>query len=293
MAATELSGSALIRARVPSQTDWEQAAAHVREQWADTDVAVAAPEWADPLLRLQLGDLLGLDGSAPFELAPYERVWQFSIRGHRSDRTPERLPDEEQRFGRVLVQRWDLGPSPVVYDFTGTIDSAEVDVDGRACREERLRQHEGGLFHGPLQPKRAFFCGPHPWLWVGPTVIEDPGLQPRHCIWQHPQAGDEPTTTTYRDVPLGDRISVHATMFYIHQREGEHGPVTLQVLVDGQEVGRMVHRDGDGVEHMDVDPDPLERGNVRGDVSFVVSAPQPHYRSICWGATSQQGEREL
>lgn len=263
----------------------------MRDHWEEGDEVVAAPDWADPLLRLHMGDRVSIAMAGPADLAPFERLWELSIRGHRSAWAPEREPDEHLRFGRVTVKRWDLGASPVLYDLTSHLSDASVDVDGRACVWRRLQQHGGGLFHGALEPAEGFFCGPNPWLWVGETVLEDLDLMPRQCIWQHPQAGDVPTTTTYRDVLLGDRIVLHAGLYYDHERRLEHGPVTVQILVDGVEVGRMVHRDGDGFKRTEADPDPLNTGKERGDVSIVVMAPDPDLRTVCWAASTRQGER--
>ena len=287
IAGVEVIGSAVVQGRVPEETSWREAAEYVRDEWQDGDLAVAAPLWADPLVRLHMGDLIGVEDAGRADLAPYERIWEFSIRGARS--TAARGDAAETiRFGRVTVNRYDLGPSPVLVDLTSRIGEAEVDVQGRACTKQRRAFEGGGLFRGPAMPTERFFCGPAGWQWVGATVTEDLNMQNRYCIWQHPQDQDVPTQATFRDVELGDEIVLHAGLYYDHERRLENGPVTVQVLVDGEEVGRLTHRDGDGWERMVADPTPMGEDKERGDVSIVVSAPNPSLRTLCWAASTRR-----
>ncbi len=290
IALMEIVGGFVVQARVPPDEDWARAAAFIDERWQPKDTAISSPTWADPILRLHLGERIGVADAGRADLAPYERLWEVSTRGHVTPWMGGREADLTRRFGRVVVRRYDLGPSPVLYDLTSRIMEAEVSVENRACTKQRRSVEGGGLFRGPMWPADRFFCGPDGWLWVGPTVIEDLHIQNRACVWQHPQAGNVPTTTTFRDVPLGDEIVLHAGLYYDHERPLEHGPVLVQVMVDGREVGRMVHRDGDGWERMVADTAPLEpsgedSAEARGDVSIVVRAENPHLRTLCWAAS--------
>src|SRR4051812_37695864 len=110
--------------RVPPEDDWIAAAALVRTQLESNDAISVAPAWADPLLRLHLGDRMNAKLSGRADLAAFERLWVLSIRGRRSPEAPAREPDFEQTFGRVSVARYDFGPSPVVFDFVDALPSA-------------------------------------------------------------------------------------------------------------------------------------------------------------------------
>jgi hypothetical protein len=292
LALVEVAGHAVIRARVPDRDDWHRAAAFVERQWAATDAVTVAPHWADPILRRVLGGALSMDQAAPSDLAPFERLWAFTIRGHRPSQAPNGAPALVRRFGRVHVLRWDLGPSPVVHDFVAGLDHAHVHLgDGegaRACPRRAGRPKGGGLGSGPAQPAHRFECDPRrPWLWVGRTVTEDLDLLPRHCVWQHP-AGPEPVRVTYPDVPVGDEIVLYAGLYYEHERERKRGPVHVAVHLDGVPAGHMTHRDGDGWKRMVVHTG--DQG-PRGTVEVRVTAPNPHLRSLCWSATARRGSR--
>lgn len=300
VALVEVVGHFAVVARVAPEADWEAAAAWVREHERPEDLIEVAPDWADPVLREHLGDRISFREAGRSDMAPFERLWVLSIRGANLPGAPRRPPDFERYFGRVRLRRWDLGPSPVLYDFVEHVREADVvRVHGGSeipCRwQARGVPHGGGLGAGPMTPAERHVCDPQRgWLWVGETVTEDLDLEPRHCIWQHP-AGLEPIRATFRDVPLGDRLVFYGGLYYEHERMREHGPVYVTVRVNGVEAGRMIHRDGDGWKRMEVDPrSALGVGapeDARGDVSVEVVAPDPHLRTFCWSATTRSGPR--
>ncbi|MCA9612773.1 MAG: hypothetical protein H6724_13150 [Sandaracinus sp.] len=287
----ELLAQGVIDARVPAHRDWSAASRHIREHHRDGDLIVSAPAWTDPLLRRELGDLLPAAQAGRSDLAPFARVWEISARGRRAADLvavrEAREPDETSTFGALTVRRFDLGPSSVAFDLTSNLRDAQVRRGDRTCTWRRSTAQGGGLGTGPLTPAEHFFCGPEPWLWVGETVTEDLDLQPRHCIWQHP-AGTEPITTTYRNVALPGRVVLHGGIYYLHERERIHGPVDVRVLVEGREVGRMRHEDGDGWRRMEADT-----GTGTGDVTIEVTAPDANMRTFCWAADLRGPAREV
>ena len=283
----ELGGHFLVRARVPDDADWERAAALVDDQFQANDTVAVGPAWADPLLRLHLGTHIGLRDAGRSDLAPFDRLWEISLRGVASPWRPtDRDPAFEQQVGRLTVRRYDLGPSPVAFDLTGRVRDAKVIQGDRPCVWQTSPPSGGGLGRGPLMPEGRHHCGPQPWLFVGETVNEDLDLRPRHCVWQHPVAG-QPVRTTYEDIPLGVRLVLYAGLYSEHERMEEHPPVHVRVEVDGEPVGEMTHRDGDGWKRMEA----AMPNRDRGDVTVVVEASDPHLRTLCWAATTRAGDR--
>lgn len=295
LAIVEVVAHVVVRARVVEEDDWERAAEKVRSDWREGDLVVVAPEWADPLLRKHLGDRITLEDAGRSDLAQYRRLWALSIRGHRPAEAPDHAPEHDEQVGRVRILRWDLPGDAVLYDFTEHVPDAQVTIvqDGRerACAwRTDPRPRGGGLGAGPITPASRHACDPRrPWLWVGTTVQDDLDLRPRHCVWQHP-AGREPIRATFRDVPLGERLVLYADLYYEHERDREHGPVHVAVHVDGEEIGRMVHNDGDGWKRMVARTQPAGPRRERGDVTIEVTAPDPHLRSLCWAATTRGAE---
>ena len=294
LAIVEVVAHVVVRARVVDDEDWAEAAAHVREGWQEGDLVVVAPEWAGPLLRQHLGDLIRLQDAGRSDLAPYRRLWALSIRGHRPAEAPEGAPEHDEQVGRVRVLRWALPQDELVlYNFAEHVREAQVSIvsDGRetACTwRQDPRPRGGGLGAGSVMPAARHVCDPRrPWLWVGTTVLDDLDLFPRYCIWQHP-SGEEPIRATFRDVPLGERLVLYAGLYYEHERDRERGPVRVVAHVDGEEIGRMIHVDGDGWKRMEARTQPTSGPRrERGDVTIEVTAPDPHLRSLCWAATTR------
>lgn len=294
LAVVELAAHAVIQARVVDDDDWSQAAARVRDGYAPGDLIVASPSWADPLVRRELGELMSLEDAAPADLAQHRRLWVLSIRGHRPEIAPPTAPQLSEQVGRVRVLRWELPqPQEVLYDFVEHVDDARVSrVEGERELPCRFvpggRPQGGGLGAGPITPARRHLCDPaRPWLWVGETVLDDLDMQPRHCIWQHPQ-GAEPIRARFPNVPLGDEIVLYADLYYEHERHREHAPISVALFVDDEPVGRMTHRDGDGWKRMVASTRHGARGDrERGEVRVEVTADDPHLRTLCWAATTR------
>lgn len=295
LAVVELAGHWTVRSRVVSDEDWARAAEVVRAGYEPGDLVVAAPAWTDPLVRRELGDLLTLEDAGRSDLAQYRRLWTLSVRGHRPEEAPDDAPEFDQQVGRIRVLRWRLQPAPVLYDFTEHVAEARVTIRvgdrDQPCSWRRTgRPQGGGLGAGPVTPGPRHVCDPRRgWLWVGTTVLDDLELAPRFCIWQHP-AGTEPIRATFPDVPLGTEIVFYGDLYYEHERHREHGPVQVAIEIDGEEVGRMIHYDGDGWKRMVASTVAPERG-PRGDVTIEVTAPDPHLRTFCWAATTRGEDR--
>lgn len=293
IAIVEVVAHVVVRARVVESDDWARAAERVRAEWREGDLVVVAPEWADPLLRHHLGDRITLEDAGRSDLAQYRRLWALSIRGHRpKEAPPDAAPSFSEQVGRVRVLRWELPGDGVLYDFAEHVREARVSMvqNGQElpCPWRRDgRPRGGGLGAGPVMPAERHACDPRrPWLWVGTTVQDDLDLRPRYCIWQHP-AGPEPIRARFADVPLGERLVLYAGIYYEHERDREHGPVDLAVFVDGEEIGRLVHADGDGWKRLEARTQTGEARRERGEVTIEVSAPNPHLRTLCWSATTR------
>ena len=294
LACVEVVGHYVIEARVVDDADWHHAAARVRAERRDGDLIIAAPAWADPILRRELGDVISLEDAGRSDLAQYRRLWVLSIRGHRPAEAPDARPDFDEQIGAVRVLRWPLPGDGVLYDFTEHVADARVTMrqgsTDTPCRwQSGGRPSGGGLGAGPITPAARHVCDPRrPWLWVGATVQDDLDLAPRYCIWQHP-AGREPIRATFPRVPIGARLVLYGDVYYEHERHEEHGPVEVAVFVGDEEIGRMTHRDGDGWKRM-VAATRVSGAPAHADVTIEVTAADPNLRTFCWAATTRAPE---
>jgi len=290
IAVFELGAHARIVAEVPREQSWEAASAFVRARFRAGDRIVAAPAWADPIVRNHLGDLMNLRSAAPVDLGGVGRIWELGIRGAEERREPVEL---DERFGEVRVRMWPVSSAPIVYDFVDHVNRASVELLGAEgstlCTWTRARTSPGGLGHGPMTPEERFICDPsRPWLWVGATVLTDLDFHPRRCVYQHP-AGIDPIRVTFQDAPLAERLVVHGGVQYESERSRDHEPVTLRVWIDGLFAGELVHRDGDGWTGVEIDTSAL--GRERAVVRFETTASNPDARVFCWSASTRSAVR--
>lgn len=297
-ALAEVLAHATMASRVPSEQDWQQASAFIRARLRPRDQVLVAPSWADPLLREHLGETLGIERAGSLDLESWNRVWVVSLRGRRPDSLARRVPADHRRFGELAVQRYDLGRSPVLFDFVAHWTEAEatlVEQGGdRLCPRSVAAPRGGGLGQGDYWPTDRMSCDPQrPWIWFAPTINEDLDLALRYCLFQHP-AGPEPFRVTYRDVPLGERLVVDADIYYENERSEMHGfvPFELRVLIDGRDVGTLRHMDGQGRKRMVIETQsPSANPWTRADVTFETTTVDPHFRGICWSGSTRTAPR--
>lgn len=291
IAFTEVLGHAIEVSRVPTPSDYSAALAYVRSQWHPGDAISSAPRWNDPNVRIAAGDLIDDRMAGRSDLDAYARLWEISIRGARAEDAPPSAPVEARAFGEVRVERWDLPPPRVLYDFTDQVARAHAfrrdgDAPETACRLVPSRGGApGGLPAGPQTTPNHFECGSssEPWLWVGATVNEDLELRPRRSIYQHPVEGGA-ISLVFDDVPLGDAIVLYSGVWWEFERTRDGAPITMVIRLDGEEIGRGVHRDGDGWARMEATIPDARRGG-RGTLRFEVSTTGAYHRSYSWQAS--------
>lgn len=297
LAVAEVGAHLRVRAAVPADAEHRAAADFVRAGFARGEAIVAAPAWHDPVVRQRLGDLIGLDVAGRSDLARFTGLWVVSIRGARAPDEPTTAPVLQRRFGGVTVRHYRLPKPTVVYDFVAAVtasDGPSVRVElergaGRPPRHCPVQSGKpgrgGGLGKAVVAPARRAVCDPRkPQAFVATLVIEDLGLQPRHCIWQ-PALGKDPLRVTFDDVPLGERLVLHGGLYYEHERMRQGPPVEVRVMIDGKLAGSMTHRDGDGWVVLEL-PTP-RTATGRGQVSVEVSSASSRRRGFCWEATTR------
>ena len=289
--AFELLGHAWIVARVPEDADYAAAAEFVRRHVVPRDLISSAPAFIDPIVRRHAGDRMTAAMVGRSDNAAFERMWVISARGALPPDVPRVDPELERKFGRLRVLRYALGKSPILLDLVQSLASAEVTIQRNGTAQRCSRRtggvpRGGGLGRPVLMPiPERFECDPdHPWLFVGSIVMEDLDNLPRYCVWQHPQ-GRDPISVRFSDVPLGDELVLYGGVYYEHERMREGGPIQVDVLIDGQRRGGMLHRDGEGFRRVVV---PSGSGTQRGEIRIDVHAENPDRRSFCWAASTRR-----
>jgi hypothetical protein len=235
LAIVETVAALLAPGRAPTDADWRAAAAAVRAEFRVGDLIVAAPAWADPLLRLHLGDLIPIPVAARMDDARYGRVWEIGQRGAHvvgpgvdttAAGTPPRIA-VEARFGALTVRRIERPAAEVTFDFLERWTEATV--------TEVTSGRSGG-------------AAPCPWLGDrfacpggGPTVhrelVEVDTRIRRALLAPPPHAPGGRLIVAFPAVPLGRELVVAAGLHDVWARKLATGQARLEVFVGDVRVG--------------------------------------------------------
>ena len=271
LAVVETTVALVAPSRAPKDADWEAAAREIRAAFAPGDLIVAAPAWADPIMRLHLGDLVPLDVAARFDDARFGRVWEI---GQRGAHAPEARGTValERRFGALTLRRVDRPPAVITYDFLARAGEARVSrrAPGRpdvAC---------------PWSGDR-FQCPDVSYNSVGPQTVEVDNAIHRGLLTQ--PVANTTVVIDYPAVPLGRELVVATGLHDTWLRKAAQGTVDLRVLVAGAPVAtdRATNTSGWHLTRVDTS---ASAGRV-ADVRFEISSPAPFLRHFVFAAEAR------
>jgi hypothetical protein len=277
----ELGAHLYFARRAPTVDEWSAVRSLVASSRKAGAAVVVAPHWAEPMARLAFGDeLMPVRDVARPDVTRYAETLEVSILGGRAPELEGWKMVREERNGRFTVRAWQ-NPSPVdvTFDFTDHVEPSALAVHVQKktgpvdCAFNPSASLEGGGLGGPpLYPAARFVCPGEPaHVFVGVTIIDDEKARPRRCIWSHPPGSDDKLVTHFRAVPLGTKIHGHAGAGWLIERDQTVPPFTIQVMVAGEEAGRVVHKPGDFWKPFEIELGAASRRTA--DVEFRVSAP--------------------
>jgi len=202
--------------------DWRAAAAEVRGGFRPGDLVVAAPAWADQLMRLELGDLVPMSVAGRMDAGRFGRVWEVSQRGARAPETEGARLAQSRRHGALSVKLWEKPAAHVTFDFLAAWQTANLSV---------ISPDRGEMPCWLAQNKLQ--CGEGTSL--GPELLEiDTTLHNGLAVEPH-----ERTTTMleFPDVVFGHELVVAGGLHNVWLRKSGEGKVRMRVLADGHELG--------------------------------------------------------
>lgn len=292
----ELGGYFHFAKSAPSPEEWQAARPLVEGEYRPGDVVVIAPRWAEPIARWKFGnELMPLREVARPDLSRYARAIEVSALGERSPELSGWPIEKEERIGKVVVRRLANPAQPTItFDFTDNLGPAFAQVEytkqgtTTLCGWNSRSAIDTRGYYSPAPfPKERFQCkGDGPAHFVGVTVIQDDRALPRRCIFSPPPSQGGETVTRYKKVPLGKVIRGHLGIQWIMERDRIGSPISLRVVVNGDELGTVVHEDGDGWKPFEL---PLGDHADTSDatVEFRVTAPDNKDRHLCFEADSR------
>ena len=263
-------GNALVApCFAPSAKDWAAAAAKVRGEFHPGDLILAAPAWADPVMRLQLGDLVPRTAAGRMDNARYGRIWEIAQRGARAGETAGATVAATVRFGALTVRRWEKPPATVTYDFLAQWRQANMTV----------ARPDGTEVPCTAGADRFQCMG----ATLGPDLLEiDTTL--RNGFSVEPVEGVT-LVLEFPAVTLGRELAVAAGLHNVWLRKSGDGKVRLRVLAEGQELGTLVAASGSGWSPRSFDTAML--AGKTASVRFEITVDKAHDRHLGFAAEAR------
>lgn len=272
LALVETGNALLAPLRAPTDRDWRAAAATVRAGYRPGDLIVAAPAWADPLLRLHLGDLIPLTVAGRLDAARFGRVWEISQRGARAPETQGSRVVQSRRQGALTLRRYERPAAQVSFDFVAEWNRAAVSrVDG------------GGRVSLCYRAPDRFECPDPPSQSLKPELLEI-DTSPRFAL-SIPLAGRATTVVEFDRVPLGRELAVGAGLHNVWLRKAGRGTVSLRVLVQGRELGHIEAGSMTGWTLRKFDTSAL--AGQSQSVRFEITVNDPNSRTLGFAAEAR------
>jgi hypothetical protein len=256
--------------RAPTDADWRAAAAEIRGGFRAGDLIVAAPAWADSILRVHLGDLIPVEVAGRLDDERFGRVWEVSQRGARADAAARGAVAAERRFGALTVRRIERRPAAISYDFVARWSDARVS----------RRAAGGASVDCPLAGDR-FQC---PDAGVRRQIVEvDTRL--RVALLAQP-VSQATVVIEFPAARLGRSLVVATGLSNVWMRKEAQGPVDLRVVVDGVADGTFTTRNDDGWALHAIDTS-ARAGQVAA-VRFEITSPAPRARHFALAAEARE-----
>jgi hypothetical protein len=269
LAVVETAAALIAPSRAPSDADWQAAAAEVRAGFRAGDLVVAAPSWADSIMRVHLGDLIPAEVAARLDDARFGRVWEVSQRGARAGEASRGRVISERRVGRLTVRLVERPAAVVGYDFVARWSDARVsrragsgaDVD---CENAGDRIQCPGIGYN----------------FVRPQIVEvDQRLRRALLAQPVPQAT---VVVEYPMVRLGRTLVVATGLHNTWMRKEAAGPVDMRVVVGTEADVSFTTRNDAGWVVRSIDTS--ARAGKLAVVRFEITSPEPYARHFAFAA---------
>ncbi len=271
LAILETAQALVAPSRAPTPADWAALAGEVHRGFRAGDLIVAAPAWADPVMRQYLGDVLTIPAAARMDDARYGRVWEVGEHGAHAAEA-RGTATLTRHFGALTLRLLERPAASVTYDFL------ERWTDARVTRWTPATQR---LEACPWQGDR-FVCpsggGAHRELVEVDTRI-------RRAVMVPPVAGSI-LAVEFPAALLGREMVLAAGLHDVWARKLGRGTVNVEVWLDGQPVRSVTIGNRSG--WLPVHIDTTARDGQTASVRVQISAPDPTLRYLAFAAEARR-----
>lgn len=280
----ELASHAYFASRAPGFEDYAALAPRLLALKRPGMPVVAAPEWAEPLLRQAAPEAFPLTEVARPDDAGFASFLEVSLPG-----VPQQGESQVARFSQQSEER--VGPfrlrilknpkfEPKRFDFVDALAGGSARVSDALEGErspcpltEAHRSRTGGLLGPVTRPRRYHACREDRAVAV--TVIEDQNYRPRRCMLiEAPSRGS--VVLEFEGVPASAKLVGFAGFPYFLDRDADGAQVELTLGEGGQELGGRRVEAARGWVRFEVQR-PTRGGDVTVEATWRVAQP----RQLC------------
>jgi hypothetical protein len=273
LAVVETTAALVAPFRAPTDADWAAAAAAVRAGFRAGDLIVAAPAWADPILRVQLGDLIPPEIAARMDDDRFARVWEVSQRGAQAPAAAGGTTTVDQRFGRLRVRLVERPAEIVSYDFVAHWADAHVS----------RRDAAGNVVACALAGERIVCPAPGNNSLHRQLVEVDQKL--REALLAEPVAGAA-VVIEFSAVPLGRALVIATGLHDTWMRKAARGTVEARLTVGEQTTELPVTGDDSGWMRTRIDT--TARAGQTVPVKLEITSAAPYDRLFAFAAEARR-----
>lgn len=274
LAVVETTVALVAPSLAPTDADWAAAAAAVRAGFRPGDLIVAAPAWADPILRTQLGDLIPPEVAARMDDDRFARVWEVSQRGAEAPAAARGTAATfDQRFGRLRVRLVERPAEVVSYDFVARWADAHVS----------RRDARGALVACARAGDRIACPAPGNNSLHRQLVEVDQKL--REALLTEPVAGAA-VVIEFPAVPLGRALVIATGLHDTWMRKAARGTVEARLTVGDQTTELPVTSDDSGWTRTRVDTS--ARAGQTVPVKLEITSAAPFDRFFAFAAEARR-----
>jgi hypothetical protein len=272
LALVETATAVIAPHRAPTEEDWRAAAGEVRAGFRPGDLIVAAPAWADAILRVHLGDLIPVEVAGRMDDERFARVWEVGQRGARAEAARGAVA-HERRFGALTVRRVERPAPAVTYDFVARWADARLSRRGAG----------GAVVDCPLAGDRLQ-CPDIGFNFVRRQLVEV-DTRVRMALLAQP-VGQATVVITYPAARLGRSLAVATGLHNVWMRKEAAGTVDLRVVVDGVADQSFTTANDDGWALHRIDTS--ARAGQVAEVRFEITSTAPYARHFAVAAEARE-----
>jgi hypothetical protein len=273
LAVVETTVALVAPALAPTDADWDAAAAAVRAGFRPGDLIVAAPGWADPILRVHLGDLIPPEVAARMDDDRFGRVWEVSQRGAHAPAARGATVARDERHGRLRVRLLERPAETVSYDFVAH------GTDARVTR----RDPGGGVAACTAAGERLNCAGAGSILFHRQVVEVEQKL--REALLTEPLA-NAAVVIDFPAVPLGRALVIATGLHDTWMRKAARGTVEARLTVGDQTTELPVTDDDSGWTRTRIDT--ASHAGQTLPVRLEITSASPYDRLFAFAAEARR-----